>query len=84
MYRTRIPLDLALIDHEGTVVEIHTMQPCSRRVAELCPRYTSNSPYIAALEVNAGYFETRGVRSGDRVRWESDREGAGSGSSGRR
>lgn len=72
MYRTSIPLDLALVDHRGMILEILTMQPCTRRVAELCPRYTSNSPYVAALEVNAGYFGARGVRSGDRVRWEPD------------
>lgn len=67
MYRTRIPLDIAFIDSAGTIRTILTMQPCPSELAQGCPSYPANAPYIAALETNAGYFAAHALRVGDRV-----------------
>jgi uncharacterized membrane protein (UPF0127 family) len=67
MYRTRIPLDIAFIDSAGTIRTILTMQPCPSELAQGCPSYPANAPYVAALETNAGYFAAHALRVGDRV-----------------
>jgi uncharacterized membrane protein (UPF0127 family) len=67
MFRTRIPLDIAFIDSTGTIRAIRGMEPCESPVAQGCPTYPAGVPYRAALEVNRGYFERRGVRVGDRL-----------------
>jgi uncharacterized protein len=67
MFRTRIPLDIAFVDASGRLVAIRQMEPCTSPVAAWCERYGPGVPYIAALEVNSGYFEARGVEVGDRV-----------------
>jgi uncharacterized membrane protein (UPF0127 family) len=43
------------------------MTPCPTRIVEGCPTYPAGAPYIAALEVNAGFFGRTRVRVGDRV-----------------
>ncbi len=63
--RTRIPLDIAFIDSSGVIRTILTMQPCPSELAQGCPTYPANAPYIAALEANAGYFTAHGLRVGD-------------------
>jgi hypothetical protein len=68
MYRTRIPLDIAFVDTAGSIVTIHTMQPCESPNAQLCPSYRPTKPYLHALEVNAGYFARHGVELGDTIR----------------
>lgn len=68
MYRTRIPLDIAFIDSSGAIRTILTMPPCPSELAQGCPSYPANAPYIAALETNAGYFAAHALRVGDRVR----------------
>jgi uncharacterized protein len=68
MYRTRIPLDIAFIDPAGSIVTMHTMQPCASPNAQLCPSYRPTAPYLHVLEVNAGYFARHGVEIGDTVR----------------
>lgn len=72
MYRTRIPLDIAFIDETGRILEIHRMAPCASEAAGNCPVTRPSAPYRAALEVNAGYFEARGIVSGDCVSWPGD------------
>jgi uncharacterized membrane protein (UPF0127 family) len=67
MYRTRIPLDIAFIDSTGAIRTILTMQPCPSELAQGCPTYPANAPYIAALETNAGYFASHALRAGDHV-----------------
>ncbi|MFW6200946.1 MAG: DUF192 domain-containing protein [Gemmatimonadota bacterium] len=67
MYRTRIPLDIAFVDGDGRIVAIERMEPCESPYPASCPRYAPGEPYTAALEVNAGYFEARGIEVGDRV-----------------
>lgn len=72
MYRTRIPLDIAFIDEAGRIAEIHRMEPCTASRPGECPVTRPAVPYRAALEVNAGAFETMGVVAGDCVSWPGD------------
>ena len=67
MFQTLIPLDIAFINTEGTIVAIRTMQPCGSPSPSDCRSYMPDTPYAAALEVNAGYFAKRGIREGDCV-----------------
>ncbi|UYG02830.1 DUF192 domain-containing protein [Halomonas sp. LR3S48] len=69
MYRTRIPLDIAFIDADGRIAALHTMQPCLSRNPYDCPVTVAGAAYHAALEVNAGYFEERGIEEGACVSW---------------
>ncbi|UYG06994.1 DUF192 domain-containing protein [Halomonas sp. M4R1S46] len=72
MHRTRIPLDIAFIDETGRILEIHRMEPCTAAAARDCPVTRPATAYRAALEVNAGYFEEKGVKPGDCVSWPGD------------
>jgi uncharacterized membrane protein (UPF0127 family) len=67
MFRTRIPLDIAFIDTTGTIISIRSMDPCESPDPRWCPTYGPDSPYVAALEVNRGYFGAAGVGVGGRV-----------------
>lgn len=69
MYRTRIALDIAFIGENGEIVTIETMQPCESSSPGDCPVTRPGAAYVAALEVNAGYFEERGIKEGDCVSW---------------
>jgi uncharacterized protein len=64
MFRTRIPLDIAFIDSAGVIRTVQTMTPCTSVLAQGCPNYPAGAPYIAALEVNAGYFAEKKIRVG--------------------
>lgn len=65
MYRTRIPLDIAFMDSAGVIRAILTMLPCETTIQQGCATYPPNVPYRYALEVNSGFFQTRGVAVGD-------------------
>lgn len=65
MYRTLIPLDIAFLGSHGEIRAIRTMPPCESELASRCQVYPAGVPYHAALEVNAGYFEARGIKVGD-------------------
>ena len=67
MYRTRIPLSIAYLDADGTIVSILEMEPCTRRISLFCRRYPPRVPYSAALEMHGGFFDRHGVMVGDRV-----------------
>ncbi|MAX32630.1 MAG: hypothetical protein CME72_06140 [Halomonadaceae bacterium] len=67
MYRTLIPLDIAFIDRNGRIAAIQQMTPCGSDVSADCRAYRAGVAYIAALEVNAGYFAKRGIEVGDCV-----------------
>jgi uncharacterized protein len=67
MYRTPLPLSLALLDSSLVIREIHDMAPCRSRISLFCPRYPAGLPFRAALEVNRGLFARHGIRPGDRV-----------------
>jgi len=61
MRNTIIPLDIAFIRSDGTIVKTHTMQPLDES------GYPSIEPARFALEVKAGQFAQHGVVAGDRV-----------------
>jgi len=61
MKDTLIPLSIAFIDHEGTIVDIQDMAP--QNLAPHCPPVAITQ----ALEMNLGWFERTGVKIGDRV-----------------
>jgi uncharacterized protein len=65
MKDTLIPLSIAYIGSDGEIVDIKDMQPCEE---DPCDVYPSDAPYIQALEVNLGAFETMGIAEGDTVR----------------
>lgn len=67
MFRTRIPLDIAFLDRDGRIVAIRSMEPCASPIAEYCPTYAPGVAYWGALEVNGGYFASRGIEPGDLV-----------------
>lgn len=75
MYRTRIPLDIAFIAADGRIAALHTMQPCPSRNPYDCPVTVAGATYHAALEVNAGYFEERGIEEGACVTWPGRQDG---------
>lgn len=61
MKNTSIPLSIAYLRRDGTILEIHDLQPFS-----LDP-VPSAGPVRYALEVNQGWFERNGVTTGMRV-----------------
>lgn len=61
MKNTLIPLDIAFMRSDGTIVTIHTMSPLDERT------YRSSEPAQYALEVHAGWFDRHGVKVGDKV-----------------
>jgi uncharacterized membrane protein (UPF0127 family) len=61
MKNTIIPLDIAFIRTDGTIVNIDTMAPLDTR------QYYPKGPYRYALEVRANVFSRLRVRSGDHV-----------------
>jgi uncharacterized membrane protein (UPF0127 family) len=70
MYHTLIPLSIAWIDRDGTIVDIQDMarlndpndlSEASRTV------YTPAAPYWYALEVNQGWFVQHGVGVGQQM-----------------
>ncbi|MGI8540855.1 MAG: DUF192 domain-containing protein [Rubrobacteraceae bacterium] len=61
MRNTLVPLSIAYIDSEGSIVSIHDMEPLDETSVR------SEGPAQYALEVNQGFFEERGVEVGDMV-----------------
>ena len=66
MKDTLIPLSIAFVNPDGTIVSISDMQPCH---ADPCPTYASAAPYTMAVEANVGWFADHGIGREDRVRW---------------
>ena len=62
MRDTLIPLSIAWLDQDGTIVDIQDMQPQTDTV------HIPAAPYWYALEVNQGWFAANGVGVGQRVR----------------
>ena len=61
MKDTSIPLSIAYIREDGTIMEIHELEPFSREPVE------SRAKARYALEVNQGTFSRLGVEAGDRI-----------------
>ena len=64
MKDTLIPLSLAFIAADGSVVGLVDMEPCE---ADPCPVYEPPDAYRFGLEVNQGAFERWGIEPGDRL-----------------
>jgi uncharacterized membrane protein (UPF0127 family) len=64
MKDTLIPLSIAFWGDDGRVVDILELEPCT---ADPCPMYSARATYTHALEMNAHWFEDRGIEIGDRV-----------------
>ena len=61
MKNTLIPLTIAFLDDDGTIVTLTDMQPHDE---------TSNCPAKAiryALEMDQGWFKSKGIKTGDRI-----------------
>ncbi len=61
MKNTEIPLSIAFISENGTIMEIQQMEP------ETTDTHKPEEPYRYALEVNQGFFEENGIDAGDEV-----------------
>ncbi len=70
MYNTLIPLSIAFIDRDGTIVDIEDMarldDPSNESQAARFV-YPSVAPYWYALEVNSGWFLDHGVGVGQQI-----------------
>ena len=71
MKDTLIPLSIAFWGDDGRLLDILEMEPCT---ADPCPTYSARAPYTHALEMNAHWFEDRGIEIGDRVELTIDSE----------
>jgi uncharacterized membrane protein (UPF0127 family) len=61
MRNTLLPLSIAFIADDGTIVNVAEMQPKSD------DSHCSDKPVRYALEMNQGWFEKRGVKVGERI-----------------
>lgn len=61
MRNTRLPLSIAFLGDDGSVVNIADMQPHSE--VSHCPK----QPVRYALEMNQGWFAKRGLKPGSRI-----------------
>ena len=61
MKNTLLPLSIAFVGQDGIVQQLIDMDPC---VADPCPRYAPDDPYVYAVEVNQGFFGDRGITVG--------------------
>lgn len=61
MKNTLIPLSIAFLDDSGRIVQIADMQPQS------LDNHCSVKPVRFALEMNAGWFKSRGISAGARI-----------------
>ena len=70
MYNTLIPLSIAFIDRDGTIVDIQDMarldNPADAQAASRVT-YPPAAPYWYALEVNQGWFVQHGVGTGQQI-----------------
>jgi uncharacterized membrane protein (UPF0127 family) len=62
MRNTYVPLSVAFIDADGTIVSISDMQP--RTETSHC----AAAPAKYALEMNRGWFAAKGLKAGSRIR----------------
>lgn len=63
MKNTIIPLDIAYLSSDGTVIKTYTMAALDDRYNQ----YPSGRPGRYAIEVNAGVWSRLGLKAGDRI-----------------
>lgn len=84
MKNTKIPLSIAYIREDGIIGNIEDMEP-HHGPFDPVTNYRSNYKSLYALEMNQGWFETHGLKPGDRLQLPYDeiqtmvKEAAGSG-----
>jgi len=61
MKNTLIPLSVAFIDAQGTILNILDMEP------QTLDAHTSAGPSVYAIETNVGWFAARKIKAGDKV-----------------
>ena len=61
MKNTLIPLDIAFVAGDGTIINIEHMKPLS------LDNHCSTKPVRMALEMNEGWFARKGVSAGSRL-----------------
>lgn len=61
MKDTLIPLSIAFVGDDGTIIDILDMEP------ESLESHAPGKAYMYAIEVNQGYFQENGIRTGDQV-----------------
>jgi uncharacterized membrane protein (UPF0127 family) len=61
MKDTKIPLSIAFINKENTIVKIEDMQPLTEN------EHCSGSPIVLGLEVNQGWFKENNIKAGDKI-----------------
>ena len=64
MKNTYLPLDIAFVARDGSILNILRMKPLDEG-----PRYLSQGQALYAIEANAGWFKDHGVKAGDKVRF---------------
>jgi hypothetical protein len=62
MRNTVLPLTIAFVDDDGTIVELADMQPLDER------NHCSSRPVRYALEMNQGWFAKRGIKPGFKLK----------------
>ena len=62
MQGTLIPLAIAFVAEGGHILGIVEMSPCT---TDPCPSYSAPGAYAMAIEANAGWFATNGIKVGD-------------------
>ena len=62
MKNTLLPLSVAFLDAEGRIVNIEDMQPQTE------DNHCATKPVHYALEMNAGWFKSRGIKPGMQLR----------------
>ena len=61
MKNTLIPLSIAFLQEDGTIINIEEMKPLA------LDSHCAARPAQYALEMNAGWFSKRGFKAGDRI-----------------
>ena len=61
MKNTYIPLSVAFLDEQGTIINIADMQPHSEQT------HCSARPALYALEMTQGWFAERGIKPGSKL-----------------
>jgi uncharacterized membrane protein (UPF0127 family) len=61
MKNTLLPLSVAFIDEEGSIINIEDMQP------ETLDSHCSEKPARYALEMNQGWFKRKNIKSGNKI-----------------
>ncbi len=72
MKNTYLPLDIAFVDEQLRITDIHQMKPMgdSNEPDDKLPRYESSKPVPYAIELNQGWFKKKGIAVGAKISFE--------------